>query len=119
MIEVELRSVLIADVDVAALVDDRVYALEAEDLDGQAYIVYSLIHGDRGATLVGSSNCRQARIEINCYSPDYGEVKRLADLVQLAIEDSFDAVFNGDRDFNEKETNLRRVMLDYSLWEND
>lgn len=122
MIELMLRDAILLSPDVVGIVGDRVFPGTAEGVDaGQSYVVYRLVAGNRGSTLVGSSDSRNARIEINCYSLDYVEVKMLGDFVQLAIEENeqLDVVFNGDQDFYETDTKLNRVLLDYSFWEND
>lgn len=116
MIEIDLRVALINSPEVTAIIDDRVFALEADGIDpGDAYVVYRLLRGNRGSTLRGSTDCREARIEINCYAPEYKSAKLLAQCVQEAIETRFECVFNGDQDFMEKETGLKRVMLDYTF----
>ena len=120
MIEINLREALVNNLAVSVIVDGKVFAGMGEgNLVGQTYIVYRLLHGDRGATLKGVTDLRQARMEINCYSPQYALVKELAEAAQAAIEDAFDCMFNGDQDFYENDTALHRVMLDYSIWEND
>lgn len=122
MIELMLRDVILLSADVVGVVGERVFAGTAEGVDaGQSYVVYRLVAGNRGSTLVGSSDSRNARIEINCYALDYVEAKMLGDFVQLAIEENeqLDVVFNGDQDFYETDTKLNRVLLDYSFWEND
>lgn len=122
MIELVLRDAILLSPDVVGIVGERVFPGTAEGVNAsQSYVVYRLVAGNRGSTLVGSSDSRNARIEINCYSLDYVEVKMLGDFVQLAIEENeqLDVVFNGDQDFYETDTKLNRVLLDYSFWEND
>lgn len=124
MIELVLRDAILLSADVVGIVGQRVFAGVADSdsiASDQSYVVYRLVAGNRGSTLVGSSDSRNARIEINCYSLDYVEVKMLGDFVQLAIEENepLDVVFNGDQDFYETDTKLNRVLLDYSFWEND
>jgi len=121
MIEIDIRSALLADTGLTSIVGDRIAAMIMNAGELRPYITYQLIGGNRFPTLNGASNTRSARFQINCFSTNYGQAKQIAELVQESIENSslFDSVFNGDQDLYESTTKLYYVVIDYSLHKQD
>lgn len=119
MIEIDLRAAMIAAPAVTALVGQRIAAGLLPEGEVRPYITYSLVTGERIPSMTDSGLMRHARMQINCWSPNYGEAKQIALAVQTAIEASalFDCVFINDQDLIDPETNLFYVVLDYSVWQ--
>lgn len=119
MIESDVHAVLIAAPAVTAIVGQRVAAGVLPEGELRPYITYSLVSGERIGSMTDSGLMRHARIQLNCWSPNYGVSKQLALAVQAAIEASavFDVVFLGDQDLYDPETKLFYTVLDYSVWQ--
>jgi len=119
MIEVDLRAAMIAAPAVTALVGQRIAAGILPEGEVRPYVTYSLVTGERIPSMTDSGLMRHARMQVNCWSPSYGEAKQIALAVQTAIEASalFDVVFISDQDLYDPETNLFYMVLDYSVWQ--
>lgn len=119
MIEVDVRAVLVADTAVGAIVADRIAAGVMPEGEVRPYVTYSLVTGERIPSMTDSGVMRHARVQLDCFSPSYGQAKALALAVQTAIEASalFEVVFITDQDLYDPETNLFYVVLDYSIWQ--
>lgn len=119
MIEIDLRAAMLAAPAVTALVGQRIAAGLLPEGELRPYITYSLVTGERIPSMTDSGLMRHARMQINCWSPNYGESKQIALAVQSAIEASalFDCVFINDLDLIDPETNLFYSVLDYSVWQ--
>lgn len=119
MIEADIHTVLAADTAVGAICADRIAAGVMPEGEARPYVTYSLISGQRFGSMSAPGILRNARIQLNCFSPVYGVAKSLAVAVQNAIEAStlFEVVFNGDQDLYDPETSLNYVVLDFSIWQ--
>lgn len=119
MIEIDLRTALLAAAPVTAIVGDRVAAGVMPEGEDRPYITYSLVTGTREPSLSARGTLRNARMQLNCWSANYGQAKQIALAVQDAIEESelFDVVFSGDQDLQDPSTKLHYVVLDYSIWQ--
>ncbi|SEJ31620.1 Protein of unknown function [Azotobacter beijerinckii] len=119
MIEADLRTALLASAAVTALVEQRVAAGVLPEGEVRPYITYALVAGQRLGSLSSSGATRQARMQLNCFSANYGQAKAIAEAAQEALEASalFEAVFNGDQDTYDPTAKLHGVILDYSLWQ--
>ena len=119
MIEIDLRAAMLAAPAVTALVGQRIAAGLLPEGEVRPYITYSLVTGERIPSMTDSGLMRHARMQINCWSPNYGEAKQIALAVQTAIETSalFDCVFITELDLIDPETNLFYSVLDYSVWQ--
>jgi len=119
MIEVDLRAAMIAAPAVTALVGQRIAAGILPEGEVRPYVTYSLVTGERIPSMTDSGLMRHARMQVNCWSPSYGEAKQIALAVQTAIEASalFEVVFISDQDLYDPETNLFYMVLDYSVWQ--
>jgi hypothetical protein len=119
MIESDVQTVLLAAPAVTALVGTRVAAGMLPEGELRPYVTYSLITGERIPSMTDSGLMRHARIQLDCWSPNYGQSKQIALAVETAIEASalFEVVFIGDQDLYDNETKLHRVVVDYSVWQ--
>ena len=119
MIEVDFRAAMIAAPAVTALVGQRIAAGILPEGEVRPYVTYSLVTGERIPSMTDSGLMRHARMQVNCWSPSYGEAKQIALAVQTAIEASalFEVVFISDQDLYDPETNLFYMVLDYSVWQ--
>lgn len=119
MIESDVHAVLVAASAVAALVGSRVAAGMLPEGELRPYVTYSLVTGERIGSMTDSGLMRHARIQLDCWSPNYKEAKQIALAVQGAMEASalFDVVFIADQDLYDTETKLHRVIVDYSVWQ--
>jgi hypothetical protein len=119
MIEIDLRAAMIAAPAVTALVGQRIAAGILPEGEVRPYVTYSLVTGERIPSMTDSGLMRHARMQVNCWSPSYGEAKQIALAVQTAIEASalFEVVFISDQDLYDPETNLFYMVLDYSVWQ--
>lgn len=119
MIESDVQTVLLAAPAVTALVGTRVAAGMLPEGELRPYVTYSLITGERIPSMTDSGLMRHARIQLDCWSPNYKQSKQIALAVETAIEASalFEVVFIGDQDLYDNETKLHRVVVDYSVWQ--
>lgn len=119
MIESDIRAALVAASAVTALVDQRIAAGLLPEGEVRPYVTYSLVTGERIPSMTDSGVMRHARMQLNCWSPNYGQAKQIALAVQTAIEASalFEVVFLTDQDLFDPETKLFYVVLDYSVWQ--
>jgi hypothetical protein len=119
MIESDVQTVLLAASAVTALVGTRVAAGMLPEGELRPYVTYSLITGERIPSMTDSGLMRHARIQLDCWSPNYGQAKQIALAVQAALEASalFNVVFIADQDLYDGEVKLHYVVLDYSVWQ--
>ena len=119
MIESDIRVALLAAPAVTALVDQRIAAGLLPEGEVRPYVTYSLVTGERIPSMTDSGVMRHARMQLNCWSPNYGQAKQIALAVQTAIEASalFEVVFLTDQDLIDPETKLFYVVIDYSVWQ--
>lgn len=119
MIESDVHAALVAASGVTALIGTRVAAGMLPEGELRPYVTYALITGERIGSMTDSGLMRHARIQLDCWSPNYKESKQIALAVQTAMEASalFEVVFIGDQDLYDVETKLHRVVLDYSVWQ--
>lgn len=119
MIESDVQSVLVASAAVGALVGDRIAAGMLPEGELRPYVTYSLVTGERIPSMTDSGLMRHVRLQLDCWSPSYGQAKSIALAVQGAMEASalFEVVFIADQDLYDPETKLHYVVLDYSVWQ--
>lgn len=119
MIESDLRTALLASAALIALVGQRIAAGVMPEGDARPYVTFALVSGQRAGSLSAPGTLRNARLQISCWSPSYGQAKQIAQAAQDAVEGStlFDSIFNGDQDLYDPNTKLHYVALDYSIWQ--
>jgi len=125
-IEIGIRSALINDADVTAVISSRVYPGIMPHGYTLPAIVYQRISSERPHTLdQGNIGRVFSSFQIDCYAESYSTVRDLADKVRLVL-DGFSGSLGGeadvggihlmsDRDLFEEETELYRVTHDYLI----
>jgi len=95
----------------------RVYALIAEEGSDLPRITFQRITSTPTTALDGNNNLDQVRFQVDSWSRDYLEAKRVASQAREVLESqSFKALMTTDFDDYEPETRLYRVRQDYRCW---
>lgn len=133
MIHEAIRSIMVADATIAAIVGTKVFAHAAPNnsVVKLPYIIYSTISENphTHSTSTGSGSM-ESRIQVDCWSTDYSEVKTLAQAVRVALTGASGTYNNtnvqavltdGSRDYYENpqsgdEEGIYRVSEDYLVW---
>ena len=84
--EEALRSLLISDTDVAALVTARVYPENAPQGVALPFIVYTVVSGDHDHHMSAASGNVRLRFQIDCYHRAFTTVRDLGNKVRLALD---------------------------------
>ncbi len=124
-IETGLRSQLVNDTDVAAIVGTRVYPVKMPLGYTLPCISYQRISSERYPFLDGPSGRAIPRFQVDCYADTYSEVRDLAGKVRLAL-DGFKGTLGtesnvggisiqSERDLWEDNTDVYRVTQDYLI----
>lgn len=128
-IENDLRSFLLDDTDIQALVSNRIYPDFLPEGRPVPAIVYQLFMTDRPYHLGGQATLVAPRIQLSCWSDDPDERATLAELVRNRIsgyqgnlgglspqgETEGIKIVNQFHDY-ESETNRFRALLDVKVW---
>lgn len=129
-IEADLRQHLINDTDVNNIVDSRIYPLRLPQGFELPAISYQRVSGDRAKDITnGSIGHAQPRIQVDCWTENYGKLKDLAEAVQLAL-DGFQGKLGGgdyvqhvsmesETESYEDETEILRISLDFVIYHNE
>jgi hypothetical protein len=128
-IEADLRTHLVNDSDVSAIVGSRVYPMRLPQGFDLPAISYQRVSGDRSKDLQGSTGHTEPRIQIDCWAKSYGEIKNLAEKLRLSL-DRFTGdlgggqyvhhvSLEGERDMFEEETEILHVSQDYMISYNE
>ena len=83
--EKAIRSILIDDGDVGALVGDRIFPIVRRENSALPAIVYQQISGVRDQMFSGPSGFVEARFQINCWAETYEGADELAEAVRGAL----------------------------------
>jgi len=101
----------------AALVSGRAYPLVAPDPVAKPYTVFQVIVETPQNNLDGASGLSNRRFQIDHYATSYGAVKTLAESTKTAMAGaSFKSLHLSSIDFYENDTQLYRIMMDFSVW---
>lgn len=120
--EEELRALLLADVDVAALVGNRVDFGGSPEGTRDPRIVGWTIDDAEGHSTSGPDGLSQGRVQLDCYGETYKSAKLLSRAVRRALDGysggGFQGIFlDGVRDTREGGSNEAyrpmRVSLDF------
>ena len=120
-VERTLYDLLSGDAAVSAISGDRIYPVRLPDEVILPAIAYSKVSCNRFASHGGPVNLASSRFQLDCYSADYLEAKRLA----LAVVAALHGKKSGDIQaaFNENETDgfsadggVFRVSADLIIW---
>lgn len=82
----DLRTFLLADAPIAALVGTRVYRAVRNQGDGLPAIRVAVISDPSDHALDGVLSARDATVQIDCYDDDWIGVDALADAVETAFD---------------------------------
>ena len=91
MIEQALYKLLTTDADVTAIVKTRIYGNVAPEGKPLPYITYTRVDAEHYHHMGGLSGLANHRIQVDCWSNTYPQVKWLAEKVRLALD-----AFRGD-----------------------
>ena len=84
-IENELRSFIVADVDVLALVNDRVYPVIVPRDTATAYIAYARMSTDRTYMMPGADTTTTARFRMTCWDDTYDGAIDLSNKLRICL----------------------------------
>ena len=123
MIQATIRSMLLADEDVSAIVGDRIYDLQFPD-----GVTFPCIQIQRTSEVLDDVTfTRRTLLQIDAYSQSHREAAVLAEQILKALVNAeqagddtvFSVTLNGIRDLSIPETRLYRVTSDYAVkWRN-
>ena len=117
-----VREVLEADTAVFALVGKRFFPEVLPQNVTLPAAVLTLVSdvGQDAFRTNAASVLRNARVQVDLYARDFDECEAAADAVDDAMQanhgPSFSARQSNRQHFFEKQTNLYRVSLDFSVW---
>lgn len=126
--EEALRTFLLADTDLAALVGTRVHWVRSPQGTASPRIVLYRISGLRDMHMNGPSGLIASRVQIDCIGSSYGGAKAVARAVEARLSgysgSASGVVFQGcfligERDdFEDADTpdKLFRTSLDFNIW---
>lgn len=119
--EQSLFELLSHDAAVSALVGDRIYPVRLPDEVVLPAMVYAKASCIRYASHGGPSRLSSARFQMDCYSADYLEAKRLALATVAALHGkkggNIQAAFNdNETDSFSPDNGIYRVTADVLIW---
>lgn len=125
--EVLVRSLLLADADVSALTNGRIYPILRPQTAALPAITYQRITTTRVDPLEAAVPLADARLQLDCWATSYATAKELATKVRRALagqsypdgpSPTLAAIrpLENDRDDFETDTKIYRVSQDYSVW---
>lgn len=102
----------------------RMFPLGVLDKPVAPYLVYSVIARPLIQALEGPANLRNTRLQIDCWATTYPGAQTLADNVEAAMlatnlygsPTAFKSHCITRMDFDDPDTQLKRVMLEFSIW---
>jgi hypothetical protein len=129
-LEKALRSVLVADADVTALVDSRVYPEHRQQGNDLPAVVYQLVGTQPQNSAGGHTSLTRATMSFDCVATTYSGAKTLAEKVRQALMDysgtSEGVVISschhdGDNALIEdsqvaEDRGVSRIISDYTIW---
>jgi gamma-glutamylcysteine synthetase len=106
-----------------ALVNDRIWPVEAEQGVKEPYCVYEQVSGGRRYSHSGYSNLQRSRMQVNCYADTFEAAKEIAAQVTAALESWSEANVKAVGSFQQNEidmididTGFYVVMVDFFVW---
>ena len=116
-----LFAYLSATVGISSLVGNRIYPLRLPDEVAMPAMVYSKVDCTRAVAHSGSAKLAEARFQLDCYSDDYLQAKRLARAVSDNLHGHKDlniqaAFADNENDGFESAGSIFRVRVDIILW---
>jgi hypothetical protein len=110
-IRAALRSYLLADSGIAAVVTARVFPLKMPQGETRASIVFTRVSGLSGVTSSGAERVARPRIQIDCWASDPDAAASLADLVKERIE-GFTGTVQWDENSPGNAVKIQGVFMD-------
>lgn len=110
----DVQSVLVSAV---ASITPRVYRTEADENAAAPFVVWTIVSGLPENNISDRPDTANARIQIDCYSLDQSECRRLMGLALAAVEGVTNVIF-GPIESREPDTKLWRWIFDASFWFN-
>jgi len=124
-IETGLRTHLINNAAVSALVGSRVYPMRLPHGFTLPAISYQRISGPRQYDSIGATGRVHPRFQVDCWAETYAGVRDLANKVRLALNDHRGPLggepnvgsieLSADRDDFEEGTEFNRVILEFII----
>lgn len=113
-----IRDHLVADSSVTNLVSTRIYYNHAPLNSETPFVVLLIVGNSPVNNLAGEESLVNDRVQIDCWSKKYSDSDSVATAIKdsLATATTFSAVRTGKDSLFEIETDLNRVMLEYSIW---
>lgn len=115
MVEAELFTRLKDDAGVSALVGTRIYPKKAPQNVQTPYIIFHVISDIDKQCVGGAIYQNDTRIQIDCWSLSYAEVKNLKVAVKSSLIGFKSAYEIYSMDDYEPETKLYRELIDFKL----
>lgn len=124
-IEEDLRTFLVADPAITALVVGRIYPLKLPQDPTLPAIAYMRVSGFRGRVQDGPAGYARPTFQIDCWADSYLEAKNVADAVRQRLQaykgtmgttEVQSVRFLGDRDDFERDVENFRILMDFEIW---
>ena len=118
-----LRTRLLADAPVAALVGTKVFPLVIPQGEQPPAVVLTVVSDVPATSLTGdpAELLREYRVQVDTYSKRYADAQQLAAAVGLVLgrlaEAELSANRESARDLYDDETQLYRVTADFFVWQ--
>jgi hypothetical protein len=115
MLHEKVRDALLANADVTSLVGERIYPSIAPQSVTYPCILYRQVSRFYKSDTLGRDSMEHARFQIDCYSPTFTQTMEICAAVREAM-DLKACELNYFEDY-ESETELYRIALDFSVFE--
>lgn len=128
MIEHALRSLLADDYDLADLVDDRIYYVQAVQDVEVPYIVFFKVSGAREHSHDGASHLAHPRFQFSVFADTYLEAKEITQAIQSVLQaytgesegiQIQSCLYINEVDMYESQTGLFHVASDYEIYHSE
>ena len=119
MTEAQVYNLLKNDSGVKALVNERVYPLVAPQNVLKPYITYRVINGLKIQCLGGQIFQGDYRMQLDCYSKTYSNVKAISQAVKSCLIGFMDSHNINIMDDYEDETQLFKQIIDFKIKDKD
>lgn len=116
MIEADVRTYLLADSAVTALIADRVYPLQLPQSAALPAVTYQRVSGTEGITYDGPSGLGRSRLQFDCWATTYGSVVEVFSAIKSALRAYPETRIVNVIDAPEPDVALRRRLIEVSLW---
>lgn len=115
MTESDVYQLLKSNVAIKALINERVYPMVASQNVVKPYLTYQVISGLKLQCMGGQIYQGDYRMQIDCFSLTYSNVKAISEAVKNALVGFMDSNNISIIDDYENETALFRQIIDFKL----